>query len=469
MSLNLVEETLNNFINYHQFKKQGFIHWAVAISGGSDSLALFAALNAWRNKNLLSGITLFPIYVEHGVPDTRDYADLRAVQYLFKEQFSYDIHVVFIDPNQWLHRVINCRRSRFFRYQGLFEFCLKKKCSILWLGHQKDDQYETLFMRFLKGSGENGFKGIQPFHYQRHIGLARPFLGLTKKTLQDYLIYKHKQPLWFEELENHHSGELRSNLRQILKKKELEDHLWVRHHKICDEMNVQLIKEKNCWKNHAVIYPTGVIQWTLSSKLELKKIQNIFPIQDQKFEKSLENLEFETFQHMAWYVSGRQNIISQSAYARIQKHLKDQRLQTYSVPKPMTLGGCSWHLYEGHLWVKRSSESLPKPMKFNDIKFPFLWDERFWIETSQSLKSISSDWILRSLYAHEIKKIYKESSAYAAQINQWIYTNIPVIQNNHAIIWAPLNGFFKNPSHLDSYKKDFFHAHFIPLWDSNKH
>ena len=75
--------------------------------------------------------------------------------------------------------------SRKARYK-IFERLLDKDDQIL-LGHHSDDVTETLFMRLLRGTGPDGMEGPK---LKRSLGqgvLVRPFLGVSKKEILDYL------------------------------------------------------------------------------------------------------------------------------------------------------------------------------------------------------------------------------------------------------------------------------------------
>ena len=75
--------------------------------------------------------------------------------------------------------------SRKARYK-IFERLFNKDDQIL-LGHHSDDVAETLFMRLLRGTGPDGMEGPK---LKRSLGqgvLVRPFLGVSKKEILDYL------------------------------------------------------------------------------------------------------------------------------------------------------------------------------------------------------------------------------------------------------------------------------------------
>ena len=56
----------------------------------------------------------------------------------------------------------------------------------LILGHHKDDQIETIFMRLLKGSGLQGLIGMRLIKNWQHFKIIRPLLIFSKKEILDY-------------------------------------------------------------------------------------------------------------------------------------------------------------------------------------------------------------------------------------------------------------------------------------------
>ena len=55
------------------------------------------------------------------------------------------------------------------------------------LGHHSDDVAETLFMRLLRGTGPDGMEGPKLKRFLGQGVLVRPFLGVSKKEILDYL------------------------------------------------------------------------------------------------------------------------------------------------------------------------------------------------------------------------------------------------------------------------------------------
>jgi len=79
------------------------------------------------------------------------------------------------------------------------------------LGHHADDQAETLLMRLFRGSGTRGLAGIP---LQRSPGIIRPFLQVTRREIQDFLM--GEGIAWREDRSNEKTIYLRNRIRREL-------------------------------------------------------------------------------------------------------------------------------------------------------------------------------------------------------------------------------------------------------------
>ena len=102
--------------------------------------------------------------------------------------------------------------ARKYRYNFLDKIFKNYKCSYTAFGHNLDDQIETVVMRFFKGSGASGLKGIPEVngHY------IRPLISVSKKDILDY-INENKMVYSFDKT-NNEDVFLRNKLRNSLLK-----------------------------------------------------------------------------------------------------------------------------------------------------------------------------------------------------------------------------------------------------------
>jgi tRNA(Ile)-lysidine synthetase-like protein len=154
----------------------------VAYSGGPDSTALLAALVA------IMPVAPRAIHFDHGIRD--DSEREREIELVRRNcRFLGNPLTVARIGNGMVKRIADregegiesaARRVRYHVFRSMLE---KKGAERLFLAHTRDDQLETILMRLLAGSGMAGLRGILAVNGP----YCRPFLGLPKSVLIDYL------------------------------------------------------------------------------------------------------------------------------------------------------------------------------------------------------------------------------------------------------------------------------------------
>ncbi len=100
--------------------------------------------------------------------------------------------------------------ARELRYRALRGIMRHHGLAWLLLAHTRDDLAEGLLMRLLAGSGSAGLRGIP----SRRAGILRPFLGLGKAELLDYL--RERKLLHSSDSSNASPDYLRNRVRSLL-------------------------------------------------------------------------------------------------------------------------------------------------------------------------------------------------------------------------------------------------------------
>ncbi len=156
--------------------------YALAFSGGGDSLALLARL---RSDPLLRGV----LHVDHGLRDGSDQEAERARKLAAKLDRAVSVL-------RWEHDGVETRiqeRAREARYGLMGAWCRAKGITQLVTAHHADDQAETVQMRIARGSGWRGASGMRPRAYApvwpalAGVTLVRPALGLSRVELRSSL------------------------------------------------------------------------------------------------------------------------------------------------------------------------------------------------------------------------------------------------------------------------------------------
>lgn len=155
---------------------------AVAVSGGSDSMALlhFAINNAEK-----LGLKVVALNVEHGIRGKSSENDSLFVQKFCNENnvplISYKIDSIkFAKEN---HLSIE-ESARILRYKCFFEALNQGKCDKIATAHHLSDNVESVLFNLFRGSGTKGLAGINKTFADK---IIRPFLNVEKKQILQYV------------------------------------------------------------------------------------------------------------------------------------------------------------------------------------------------------------------------------------------------------------------------------------------
>ncbi len=153
----------------------------VALSGGPDSVALLLALVELRETLYLR---LSAVYINHRIRPRAALAEERFCQELCER---YDVQLTIVREN--IPALAEEQRTgieetaRDFRY-GVFEAMAEEdEYDRVALGHQADDQAETVLFRVIRGTGRTGLAGI-PIRRGR---IVRPLLEITRAEVLEFL------------------------------------------------------------------------------------------------------------------------------------------------------------------------------------------------------------------------------------------------------------------------------------------
>lgn len=146
--------------------------WAVAFSGGADSLALLLLLWAhWPERRRW----LQALHFNHRLRGAEARADAA-----FCRRVARGLGVTFI-AGSW--RAAKPDASEAAARAARMTF-LEQHGRTVWFGHQQDDVAESMLMRLARGSGAGGLAAPRPVHVhpQGRVHL-RPLLGLKKAEI----------------------------------------------------------------------------------------------------------------------------------------------------------------------------------------------------------------------------------------------------------------------------------------------
>ena len=180
---------------------------AVAVSGGSDSLALLYLMHDW-SKN--SKTTIQVVSVDHQLRQES------KQECQFIKQISDELGL--------LHTTLVWKKTtkkgnlseiaRDARYQLIATWAKSQGVSMICLGHTMDDQAETVLMQIARCAGVDGLSGM-PVQSQRFgVNWIRPLLGTKRLQLRKYLYEKNCR--WVDDPTNEDSQYTRVKIRKII-------------------------------------------------------------------------------------------------------------------------------------------------------------------------------------------------------------------------------------------------------------
>lgn len=152
----------------------------VAVSGGPDSVCLLHILHELRDP---LKIDLAVAHYDHGLRPDEDEQETRFVRGLadsmnlpFESEKADSLIMGEVLPNE--------EKARDARYAFLEKVMDKLQAQKIAVGHNLNDQAETVLMRLLRGSGPSGLAGIPPVRAGK---IIRPLIEIKREQILSYL------------------------------------------------------------------------------------------------------------------------------------------------------------------------------------------------------------------------------------------------------------------------------------------
>lgn len=181
----------------------------VGVSGGPDSMALLYVLHQIKERYKLS---LKVAHLNHGFRGKEAQKEAQFVEET-AQKLGLSCEVKNFDVPAYKKKSLFSPQeaARVIRYQFLKE--VKEKCNAtkIALGHNANDQAETLMMWLLRGAGVKGLSGIPPV---REGVIIRPLIETTRDEIETYL--KEEGTPFVIDSSNQKNDYLRNRLRNEL-------------------------------------------------------------------------------------------------------------------------------------------------------------------------------------------------------------------------------------------------------------
>ena len=200
----------------HAFTKQdceklfaalrGEHHIALAVSGGSDSMALLRLVAQWaKGSPKISVLT-----VDHGLRPEAAAETAKVAAWCYG--LAVDHHTLRwegVKPKTGLQA-----KARTARYDLMSNWCEANRVKFLLTGHTQDDQAETVLMRQARTDTAESLAGIWETTTWSGVKVLRPLLGQSREALRHYL--KGIGQPWIDDPSNSDMRFERVRIRQTL-------------------------------------------------------------------------------------------------------------------------------------------------------------------------------------------------------------------------------------------------------------
>lgn len=205
-----LEHKVFDFLNNNKIPAGSTL--VVGLSGGPDSTALLLSLCSYSEQ---FNFRILAAYINHGMRESAQLKNDDSFVRDLTDRLKIELFTLKIQPGEILDVSIEQGRSseevaRSYRYRFFNEILERNINSYLLLGHNLDDQFETILMRFLQGSGITGLKGIP----HKNQSILRPLINCRKKEILKYL--SDKNQMFRIDPSNDENNYLRNNVRNRL-------------------------------------------------------------------------------------------------------------------------------------------------------------------------------------------------------------------------------------------------------------
>lgn len=161
--------------------KNGRRKLLVALSGGSDSVALLDVLTRCRNIEVFAVHCNFHLRGEESMRDERFCRELCS-------RLGVELNVVDFDVAEYRKLYggsveMACRELRYDYFRCMMK---EKGCDRIVTGHNADDNAETLFLNLMRGSGIKGLSAMREDTGE----ILRPLLHTTREEITLYLQWR---------------------------------------------------------------------------------------------------------------------------------------------------------------------------------------------------------------------------------------------------------------------------------------
>ena len=405
---------------------------ALAVSGGSDSMALMYWAAHWRE--LLSASTPAPkiviLTVDHGLRA----ASRQETEFVCQHAARLGFPCQILEWKGEKPQTGIQAAARLARYDLMIEFCRTHGVKALVTAHHRDDQAETVYMNLARGSGIDGLAGIAPRLEIAGLSLLRPLLHLSKRTLLHLL--RALGGDYCEDPSNQDRSFERVRVRQLLRQAENQTNR-------AEQTETGLAPAALARTANRSRRARQALDFYTERFLEQTAVLNewgIGQIALDKFHEAPEEIRLRTLIRLLSVIGGQARDPALSAVEELLLSLTEDRFSG------RTLGGCVVRERNGKLLIHREGGRRgPSAMRVTPGA-SIIWDERFRVRLAPTAPL---PLIIRSLgeAGLEALKSCSDKPNEKWAFSGTIATVLPSIWSHNGILQAvPHIGFYRRAS-----------------------
>ncbi|MCL2360484.1 MAG: tRNA lysidine(34) synthetase TilS [Defluviitaleaceae bacterium] len=153
----------------------------VGLSGGADSVSLLSVLMALRNELQL---TIYAVHINHNLRGEAARQDEGLARALCEDLgVSFFVYQADVRSFADVHRLGIEEAGRKLRYQYLHQAMVELGAQKIVVGHNSDDNAETVLLNLFRGTGLKGLCGIPPVNGV----VIRPLLEVSRHEIEAYV------------------------------------------------------------------------------------------------------------------------------------------------------------------------------------------------------------------------------------------------------------------------------------------
>ena len=176
----MIFEKVLSTINKHELIQKGD-KIVVGLSGGPDSVCLLHILSRLKDK---LDLEIYAAHLNHQIRGIEAQKDAFYISKLCEEMgITFFIKSINVPEYCEKNGVSIEEGARKLRYEMFYEIKNNTRANKIAIGHNLNDQAETILMRMMRGTGLQGLKGIE---YIRDGVIIRPILDIERNDIEEY-------------------------------------------------------------------------------------------------------------------------------------------------------------------------------------------------------------------------------------------------------------------------------------------